>query len=173
MNMDTTLQSQTRAAPLGLSPRTWIIIIAVVLVAGFFTWRALSKPSLPAGFAAGNGRLEANELFVAAKYAGRVKEVLVNEGDTVEAGQVVARMDTEALEAQLRQAMAQMNEARQAERVARADVATKAAQIASRGSDIQAKQADFVYASQQFSRSRGLVPTGAVSAQEVQQDSSQ
>src|SRR5881409_2287540 len=118
MNMETTLQSETRAGPLGLARRTWIIIIAVVLVAGFFTWRALSKPSLPAGFAAGNGRLEANELFVAAKYAGRVKEVLVDEGDTVEAGQVVARMDTEALEAQLRAAEARMREAQDSERVA-------------------------------------------------------
>src|SRR3954454_5597461 len=143
MNMDTTLQSQTRAAPLGLSPRTWIIIIAVVLVAGFFTWRALSKPSLPAGFAAGNGRLEANELFVAAKYPGRVKEVLVNEGDTIEAGQVVARMDTEALEAQLRAAEARMREAQDSERVSVADVSTKQADISMRQSEIAAKQADY------------------------------
>jgi HlyD family secretion protein len=165
----------TTASPglLGLSRKTWILILIAILATAFIAWKVLSKPSLPPGIAAGNGRLEANEVYIAAKIPGRVKEVLVNEGDTVEAGQVVGRMDTEELEAQLRQAVAQMNEARQAERVARADVATKAAQIASRGSDIQAKQADFVYASQQYSRSRGLVPTGAVSAQEVQQDNSQ
>src|SRR5206468_10365808 len=114
----TTLRSEPRAGPLGLSRRTWIIIIAVVLVAGFFTWRALSKPSLPAGFAAGNGRLVANELFVAAKYAGRGKEVLVNEGETVEGGQVVARMDIDALVAQLRAVEAWMREANDSKRVA-------------------------------------------------------
>src|SRR5436190_23695151 len=106
-----------RASFLGLSQRTWIIIVAVLAVGGFFAWRILSKPSLPAGFAAGNGRLEANELFVAAKYPGRVKDVLANEGDTVQAGQVVARMDTEALEAQLRAAEARMREAQDSEKV--------------------------------------------------------
>lgn len=42
----------------------------------------------------GNGRIEAVEADVAAKPAGRVAETLVNEGDFVKAGQVIARMDT-------------------------------------------------------------------------------
>ena len=116
----------------------------------------------------GNGRLEANELFIAAKYPGRVKEILVDEGDTVEAGQIVARMDTEALEAQLRAAEARMQEAQDSERVAVADVSTKQAGVAMSQSEITAKQADYVYARQQYVRSRNLVGRGAVSEQEAQ-----
>jgi len=37
---------------------------------------------------------------IATKYQGRIAEVLAGEGDTVEAGQVVAKMDVEPLEAQ-------------------------------------------------------------------------
>jgi HlyD family secretion protein len=157
---------------LGLSRRTWIFILIAVLIGGFAAWQVLSRERMPEGFAAGNGRLEANEIYVSAKFPGRIREVLVNEGDTVEAGQVVARMDTEELEAQLRQALAQMREAQEAERVARAEVATKQSHVAARASEISAKQADYNYASQQYSRSRNLVRTGAVSEQEAQLDSS-
>lgn len=44
--------------------------------------------------AGGNGRIDAVEIDIAAKTAGRVREILVNEGDFVRAGQVLARMDT-------------------------------------------------------------------------------
>ena len=37
----------------------------------------------------GNGRIEATEVDVAAKTAGRVAEILVNEGDFVKAGDVI------------------------------------------------------------------------------------
>jgi HlyD family secretion protein len=81
-------------------------------------------------------------------------------------------MDTEELEARLRQALAEIRQAEDAERVARADVATKAAQIDSRRSEITAKQAEFTYAAQQYKRSRELVGRGAVSEQEAQIDAS-
>lgn len=51
-----------------------------------------------------SGTVEAVEVTVAAEIAGRVLELGANEGDAVEAGRVLARIDTAALEAQLRQA---------------------------------------------------------------------
>jgi HlyD family secretion protein len=54
-----------------------------------------------------------------------VKEVLVDEGDTVAAGQVVVRMDTSSLEAQLRQAQAQVEEARKKQLTAKALIAQR------------------------------------------------
>ena len=90
-----------------------------------------------------------------------MKEVLVDEGDTVTPGQVVARLDTEELEASLRQAEAQVDQARQTERAAIAgDTQTKRAQLNTRRAEIAEKQADLSYASQQSSRSQGLVKTG-------------
>lgn len=149
----------TKSAPkkIKLSKRAILVpALALAAAGGATAWFFLSRPALPAGFAGGNGRLEANQVYVSAKYPGRVAEVLVNEGDTVEAGQVVARLDTSALEAQLREAQAQIRAAQDARNVAQAQVAVR--------------QADYNFAAKQDARSRALVPRGAVSQREADVD---
>jgi len=89
-----------------------VLLLAAGLAAG--GWYYLShRVTLPPGFAAGNGRIEANEIDIATKYAARVQEIAVEEGDLVKAGQIVARLDTRDLEAQLRSAEAQVQQALQ------------------------------------------------------------
>lgn len=78
-------------------------------LAAWSWWSA--PPPLPDGFVSGNGRIEAEQADVATRVAGRVKAILAEEGDLVEAGQALARMDTEELEASLREARAQVREA--------------------------------------------------------------
>jgi HlyD family secretion protein len=73
----------------------------------------LDDAPLPEGFAVGNGRIEATEVDVATKLAGRLAEVRVQEGDRVEQGQVVAVLDTDALQAQQRQVRAELRQAEQ------------------------------------------------------------
>ncbi len=133
--------------------RTLIVSgIIVVAVAVGAAWLLLSKPGLPEGIAGGNGRLEGKQVDIATKYQGRIAEVLADEGDTVEAGQVVAKMDVEPLRAQLRNAQAKTREAQDNLRTAQADVGVK--------------KAELEYANKQYKRSRELVVRGAVSEQE-------
>jgi HlyD family secretion protein len=140
-----------------MSKKLILISVAVVAIVGGLTaWWFLRTPGLPPGFAGGNGRLEAREVDVAAKYAGRLKTVLADEGDTVAAGQVVATIDTDPLEAQLRAAEAKIREAQDNLRTANAVV--------------RAKQAEWVYADKQAKRSKSLVKGGAVSEQEAEVD---
>ena len=141
-----------------------------VLTAGWFGWKYFSKPGLPEGFAGGNGRLEANQVFIASKYPGRIAEVLFDEGDTVNTGQVVARMDTTALEAQLREAEAQIVAAEGNIKAAEGNV--KAAEDTRKVAlaQVAAREAEYTYASQQYERSRALVPQGAVSSREAELD---
>jgi len=96
--------------------RFLIVSLAVVVAvfAGFYAWRLLRPSAIPAGFVFSNGRIEATEIDIATKYSGRIEQVLVREGDTVDAGQVVARMDTSELLAQLHQAQAQERQADEA-----------------------------------------------------------
>ena len=132
-----------------------VILIAVAVLAvagGVAAWLILSKPALPPGFAGVNGRLEAKQVDIATKYPGRIKEVLADEGDTVDEGQVVATMDTEPLEAQLRNAEAKIREAEDNRRTALAEVVVKKAELA--------------YSDKQYKRSKELVVRGAVSEQE-------
>ncbi len=51
----------------------------------------LRHGAMPDGIAKSNGRIEATQVDIAAKYAGRIAQVLVNEGDDVTAGEVLAR----------------------------------------------------------------------------------
>jgi HlyD family secretion protein len=96
--------------------------------ASYYWWRHLHS-QLPAGIAFGNGRLEADEIDIDTKYAGRIAEILADEGDLVKAGQVVARMDTRDLQASLKKAQAQVNEARHAVDEATANVAQQTSQV--------------------------------------------
>ena len=58
-------------------------------------------PPLPPGIASGNGGLEADEINIQTKFAGRVLKLFVDEGDLVKGGQALAIMDTRDMEAQL------------------------------------------------------------------------
>jgi HlyD family secretion protein len=133
-----------------------VVAILVLLVGGGLAWWFLSKPKLPPGFASGNGRLEATQVDIAAKYAGRLKTVEVDEGDTIEPGQVVATIDTEPLEAQLRASQAKIKEAQDNLRTAQAQVSVK--------------KSELDYAEKQYKRSKQLVKSGAVSGQEADVD---
>ena len=91
-----------------------LIAIALVGLAALLAWQMLKPQGLPEGFSSGNGRIEATEIDVATKLPGRLMEVLVDEGDFVEPGQVIARMNTDTLEAELAQAKAQVRQAENA-----------------------------------------------------------
>jgi HlyD family secretion protein len=140
-----------------MSKKTLLIALAVVVVVGAgVAWWALSKPKLPPGFAGGNGRLEMQQYDVSTKWPGRLTKVLVDEGDTVDKAQVVATVDTEPLEAQLRSSEAKIRQAQDDLRTAQART--------------QAKQAELEYNSQEYKRSKQLVTRGAVSQQEAELD---
>jgi HlyD family secretion protein len=115
--------------------RIVLVLAALGAGAGWYWWQHRVAP-LPAGFARGNGRIEAEEVNVATRYAGRVDRVLVHEGDAVKAGQEVARMDSAEIAAALEQAEA-------TERQAEAAVAEARAQIGQRQSEVKLAEISF------------------------------
>jgi HlyD family secretion protein len=87
-----------------------IWFLAVLLAAGgagFYWWKH-SQSQLPAGISFGNGRLEADEIDIDTKFAGRIAELRADIGDMVTAGEVVARMDTRDLQEGFKKAQAQV-----------------------------------------------------------------
>lgn len=92
-------------------------------------WWHLQHLGLPIGIVSGNGRIEAQEIDIATKFAGRVIERLADEGDMVTAGQVVARMDTRDLEASLKATEAQVQQAQRTLDEARANVVLQVTQV--------------------------------------------
>jgi HlyD family secretion protein len=84
---------------------------------------------VPEGFAVTNGRVEATKTYITTKYQGRIEAILVREGDTIEEGQMLARMDTRTLKAQLRQAEAQIQRAKDTKATATATVEQREAEV--------------------------------------------
>lgn len=139
-------------------------------VMGLLAWTVF-KPSGPgAGFVSGNGRIEATDIDIATKLAGRVLEILVNEGDFVQAGQPLAQMQVDVLDAQRDQARAQSRQAVTA-------VASAEAQVVARQSDTAAAQAmvgqrasELDAAQRRLARTETLAKQGAAPVQELDDD---
>ena len=90
--------------------------------AGYAIWLAHRAPAIPAYIVYGNGRLEADPIDIDTKFAGRIAELRVDEGDKVAAGQVLAVMDTRDLQQTLKKGEAQIEQAQKAVEEARANL---------------------------------------------------
>jgi len=80
-----------------------LALLAAVGVAGWSWWRGQADP---ASVVWASGRIEVTEVNVSSKVTGRVSQLNVTEGTDVRAGQRIATLEGEELQAQLRQAQA-------------------------------------------------------------------
>ncbi len=144
------------------------ITAAVVLAAlAAVAWQRLRPPALPAGFASGNGRMEAVTTDIATRAAGRVAAILVREGDFVDAGQVLARMDTGVVKAQRLEAQAQVRRARLAVQTAEYQVGQREAELKAAQAYVQQRQVERHADATRLTRMRRLARSNAVSAQQL------
>ncbi|WAJ38015.1 HlyD family efflux transporter periplasmic adaptor subunit [Pseudomonas sp. GOM7] len=146
-----------------------LILFACTALAALL-WLELRPSGLGDGFVSGNGRIEATEVDVATKLAGRVASIEVDEGAFVEPGQVVARMDTQVLDAQLQQAQAQVRQAENAERTAVAQVALRESEKLSAEAVVRQRQAELEAAHKRHARSATLVKRNALPQQTLDDD---
>jgi HlyD family secretion protein len=137
-----------------------IIVLAVIAVIGLGVYSIKSYMDNaiyrnPA-FASGNGRLEATEINIATKLSEKVEKVFVKEGEFVKKGQLLAKMQTNVLEAQLAQVQAQ--------------VAVKKAELASARAVVLQKKSNRENAYRRFKRAEYLVSKKATSEQTFDND---
>jgi HlyD family secretion protein len=80
------------------------IVLALLVIgaasAAYWWWRSRT-PALPAYVSRANGRLEMTRIDIAVKYAGRIIDLPIREGDIVRPGSVLARQDTAEIKAQI------------------------------------------------------------------------
>lgn len=145
--------------------------LAVILAAGgYYAWKTMNSSGLPDGIASGNGRIEAVEINVSTKSPGRVREILANEGSFVKAGDVLARMDTDLLESQRRQAQAQLRRAEIAVDTAKAQVKQRNAERSAAEATIAQTEAQLDAANRRLARSEQLTASRTVSQQVLDDD---
>jgi HlyD family secretion protein len=152
--------------------RRWLSILAVplALAAGAGLWslwqhgtdhlpgplrKLLQEQRLPPHLFVGNGRIEATEVDVATRLPGRLLGVLAREGDMVEAYTPLARLDTASLEAQQRQAVAEMERAQRDREYAQAMV--------------EQRQTELQYALRELRRLQELDERSYVAVEQVDQ----
>lgn len=141
------------------------LAVAVLAAAAAAGWYALQPKGLPAGFASGNGRIEAVEIDVAAKTAGRLKDVFVQEGDFVAAGAPLARIDTAVLDAQLREAQADLRRTEIGIETAHSLVIQRQAERDAAQALIAQRQAELDAAAKRLDRTESLTSSGTASRQ--------
>lgn len=144
-------------------PRRWLhhanfVVIPLAMAAGIWWW-VHTGPTLPPGFAMGNGRLEADAVDIDTKFAGRILQLNVDEGDLVKPGQVVAVMDTRDLQASLKQYQELVREAEHTLDEARANYTQQ--------------QAVVKFAQQEVDRTTYLVPRGFATQETLDQQRQQ
>ncbi|WP_421551017.1 HlyD family secretion protein [Kluyvera intermedia] len=147
----------------------WYLISLVVVIAAA-AWWMLRPPGLPDGFASSNGRIEATEVDIATKTAGRIERILVSEGQFVRQGDVLAQMDTRVLNEQRLEAAAQIKEAHSAVAAARALLEQRQSEMRATESVVKQRQAELNSTSKRHARSSTLSQRGAVSAQQLDDD---
>jgi HlyD family secretion protein len=115
----------------------------------------LRGQTLPEGIVKSNGRIEATQVDVSSKYAGRLAEVTVEEGSSVTQGQVIARISSPEYEAQLRAANADVQKANDA--------------LAAAEAEITSRQSALEFAKSDFQRGQELMKTGFITKQVFEQ----
>ena len=134
-----------------------LLVSLVVSIAVYLNVQRPTRLDLP-------GVVETQEVRLGSKVGGRVAEVLVEEGETVEPGRLLVRYEAPELEAELRQQQAKLAAA-EAD-LEKAKNGPRPEEIREARSDLESAQADLKLGEEDFERARKLSPT-AVSVQEL------
>lgn len=143
-----------------------ILIAVLVVYAGYAYYKShkVSETNYDTDlYASGNGRLEATEVSINAKFSERIEKLYVNEGDVVTAGQPVAKMKTDTMKAEYDEAM--MNAASAAH-----DIQVKSQAVNVAKCDVASSQANLAATQSRYTRSSELVKSGAISRQTYDDD---
>jgi HlyD family secretion protein len=152
--------------------KKWLVIALGIIVVGAMAavpvWNTYYAASGPGpGFVNGNGRIEATEIDVAAKLAGRIDEILVEEGEFVEKGQTLVCMNIDVLKAQREEAIAQSKQAAAAVASAKAQVTARQSETAAAIAMVGQRETELYTANRTLSRIEKLFTSNSISLQEL------
>jgi len=147
-------------------------VLAIVIVAGALVYRRhkIALEEANEQFASGNGRLEATEIYISAKLAGRIDEIMVDEGDFVKENQRLVQMQLNVLNAELAQAEAKKNQAQTSEVSANALVNVRECEVVAANADAAEKKSIMEAAQKRYSRTEALHKQEVFSDQKFDDD---
>lgn len=143
-----------------------LVVIAVVIV-GFWTWKYNNKNQKDNVLTL-YGNVDIRQVSLAFEQSGRIEKLLVQEGDKVKAGQVLAALNTNALHIQAKQAQAQLKA--QQEAIVKQDVGARPEEITQAKAQLASAQAELDKTNKNLQRLQILVSSTdgrAISQQEL------
>jgi HlyD family secretion protein len=139
-----------------------VVILGSAAVFGV-RWLLYGQKEASAGGLKIYGNIDIRQADLAFNEQERISQILVQEGDRVSRGQVLARLQTDRLEAQIRQMQAQI--AAQKEVVKRLEAGTRPQEIEQARAEVTAARASAHNAAQNFERLSKTSGSGATSRQ--------
>ncbi|MFI8125310.1 HlyD family efflux transporter periplasmic adaptor subunit [Acinetobacter sp. ABJ-A23_2] len=143
-----------------------LVVIAVVII-GFGAWKYNNKNQKD-NLLTLYGNVDIRQVSLAFEQSGRIEKLLVQEGDKVKAGQVLAALNTNALHIQAKQAQAQLKA--QQEAIVKQDVGARPEEISQAKAQLASAQAELDKTNKNLQRLQILVSSTdgrAISQQEL------
>ncbi|MBJ9419806.1 HlyD family efflux transporter periplasmic adaptor subunit [Acinetobacter oleivorans] len=143
-----------------------LVVIAVVII-GFWAWKYNNKNQKDNVLKL-YGNVDIRQVSLAFEQSGRIEKLLVQEGDKVKAGQVLATLNTNALHIQAKQAQAQLKA--QQEAIVKQDVGARPEEITQAKAQLASAQAELDKTNKNLQRLQILVSSTdgrAISQQEL------
>jgi HlyD family secretion protein len=140
-----------------------LVFLAVLAVVGWLFWRHYREQAASQQLVL-YGNVDLRQVDLAFNNNERIAAVLVEEGNRVRRGQVLARLDTSRLDPQVAQAAGQV--AAQQQAVDRLHNGSRPEEIAQARANVKSAEADAVNALRHYDRLKRLSATGAASQQD-------
>ena len=154
------------------SRRPLIILLVLVALgtAGYFVWkRFFAVPPVPDSIVVLSGRIEGDDSAVSPKTTGRILEVRFREGDSVNAGDVIAVLDDQQVHAREEQANAALQQAIARSTAAQAQVNVLEEQLREGEAEVAQQDASYKLALWDEEAYTRLAKNGAVSERQGKQ----
>jgi HlyD family secretion protein len=141
-----------------------LVLLALVIAGGVYVYKRLNRKSEPANQVTFSGNIEAHESLVSFKVQGRIVDLPVEEGQQVEAGSLLARLDDADYKQKVRidEANVQVRESNLALTLA----GTREQEIKASQQSMLDAQADFQQKKMDYERAQRLFSRDAISAQD-------
>ncbi|HEY3274985.1 MAG TPA: efflux RND transporter periplasmic adaptor subunit [Syntrophorhabdaceae bacterium] len=145
-----------------MKKRIIIIVVILAVIGGAFLITGRLRDRKADGTMLLSGNVEVTEVNVGFKLPGRVVERLVDEGDQVKAGDLIARLDNKELASVVNQGKASLGEA--AARLEELHAGSRSQEIEQAEAGVKTQRAELEKVKNDFARAEVLFRNGAIAA---------
>ena len=144
-----------------------VAVLAGIVAGSYCTWDTQPSQGQGDGFVHGIGQIEATEMDVATRQRGRVQHIFAHEGEFVVAGQRLALMQVDTVQAERDEVVARRRQALETVASAEAEVGVRERECEAADAAVQQRKSELEAAHRRLARTEMLTSLGALSQRDV------